>query len=394
MIFKIFVVTFIIILLRPSPAHAFLPPEFFVQGLSSLLIVLSTGIAFAFLPLVLFWKWVRRNFVKHRRVVIFLIIQNIIIVIVLGFFFYYKFYKPLYEDSYLFPQDTSSQTNPNDRSLEFSLPSDPRNFNSAYIMNDGIIKDERQILIDYDYGIEIEDIKAESTKDIYYLDIREIEEFEIGHISNSKHIRHADITGIEQIQKIFGLDEGGFKKALIVVYCHDGDRGFYTVKNLGESNVKYLIGGIESVQNDDFINYSGVLISDMQLFGQNYQKDFQILAHDAIKLIRENEIFVIDMRLGRIYAESHLEDSLHFLFNTMDTEEYEKRLNRVLENKDKKFLFIVNRYTELFYTNLLIKRLTENYNFDIDKFNILFNQFHLLESDKGLKFDGGYPPVL
>ena len=74
----------------------------------------------------------------------------------------------------------------------------------------------------------------------------------------------------------------------------------------------------------------------------------------------------------------------------MTKEEYESRLKKVLENKDKDIIFIVDRYTELFYANLLIMRLEKNYQFSKDKFHILFCQFQSLENTPLIEFETGY----
>ena len=378
--------------LVPTGTHAFLPPQFFVQGISSVVAVIGGGIAIAALPMAIFIKFAKKLFKEHKKIMIAIILQNILIAILLGLFFYYKYYKPLYEDSYLFPKASSTNVNPLDKTIEPSNPIDPKELNKNYTLLENTIRDKKNIVINHDYGVEPQEIKKKEEDNIkvYYLDIREAEEFDAGHISGAKQIRGSDIANTDTIKNVFGLTDEEFKNSFVVVYCHDGERSFYTAKSLNENNIKYLIGGTEGLDGNKDIPYTGSYLSDKKIFGDEYQKDFQTLAPEASKMITGGNAFVIDMRLGRVFAEKHIKGSLHFLYNTMTNEEYGSRLNKVLENKDKDIIFIVDRYTELFYTNLLIMRLENNYQFPKEKFHILFSQFQSLESNPLIEFETGY----
>ena len=390
----IFIILFTFLLLGPGEVNAFLPPEFFVQGINSLLAVVSAGVAVAIFPLLVFIRFIKKyfDFNKNKKIIIFLIIQPIIIAVVLGIFFYYKFYKPLYEDAYLFPRVDSSGIDPLDKTIEPFISGASGN----YTILEGVRRDVREKLINYDYGIKLEEIKKEidDGRKIYYLDIREVEEFNIGHITGAKNFRHADIKDVDTIRNIFGLSEGEFKDALIVLYCHDGDRGFYTARQLDQKNIKYLIGGTEELMGKAHIEYTGAYLSDKELFGKEYQTKFQVSAKEAIKNIIGGNAFIVDMRLGRVFFEKHIKGSLHFLYNTMPQNEYEARLGKVLKNKEKNIIFIVDRYAELFYTNLLIMRLKKEYGFNDGNFHVLFHQVHLLEENSLIKFEHGYYPEI
>ncbi len=378
--------------LAPRGTHAFLPPQFFVQGISSVVAVITGGIAVAAFPMIIFIKFAKKFFKGHKKIIIAIILQNILIAIVLGLFFYYKYYKPLYEDSYLFPKANSMNINPLDKTIESHNPIDPKELNKNYTLLENTLRDKKNIIINYDYGIEPEEIKKkeEGKIKVYYLDIRETEEFDVGHILGAKQIRGADIENTSTIMNVFGFSDEEFKNSLIVVYCHDGERSFYAARSLNENNIKYLIGGTENLNGNKYIQYTGNYLSDKKIFGDEYQKNFQILAPEALRMITERNTFVIDMRLGRVFAEKHIKGSLHFLYNTMTKEEYESRLKKVFENKDKDIIFIVDRYTELFYANLLIMRLEKNYQFSKDKFHILFCQFQSLENTPLIEFETGY----
>lgn len=362
-------------------AFAILPPEFFVQGIAGVVAVLTGGVVVAFLPIIIFFKTIKRIVKKNKKLIFFLIIQNLLIAVILGLFFYYKYYKPLYEDSYFFPKDSVSDINPLDRTIE-----------PFYNKEE---KEDEDTTLSLQYGVTVNEIikrKADGIN-IYYLDIREKEEFQVGHVVGAQHIRHADIIDIETIKNIFNLKNID-DNVLFILYCHNGDRALYTAKHLDIDNIKYLIGGVEGIVDNNYLDYKGEYLSYQKIFDEDFQKNFQISATEAIDIINNKEdTFVIDMRLGRIFAEKQIKGSMHFLYNTMSTKEYEKRLEIVLKNKTKNILFIVDRYTELFYANLLIKRLIENHSFNEKQFFILFNQFHLLEKNSSLKFVGGYPQI-
>ena len=64
--------------------------------------------------------------------------------------------------------------------------------------------------------------------------------------------------------------------------------------------------------------------------------------------------------------------------------DYEKALQKVLNNKEAHLIALPERYGDLFYANLLFYRLENYYGFDDGKFHIVFHQFE--------KFKG-YPDI-
>lgn len=102
----------IFFLCPPERACAFLPPQFFAQGLSSLWIVIATGIAAGLAPCLLLCSFLKNTLREHKKAVVFLLLLNILIAGILGVVFYFKYYKPLYKNSRLFsPQDKESRGN-------------------------------------------------------------------------------------------------------------------------------------------------------------------------------------------------------------------------------------------------------------------------------------------
>ena len=71
----------------------------------------------------------------------------------------------------------------------------------------------------------------------------------------------------------------------------------------------------------------------------------------------------------------------------LTTEEYNRRLEKILDNRDKEFILIASRYSELFYANLLILRLERDHGFTDNQFHIVFHQFEELEKDPDIEFE-------
>jgi rhodanese-related sulfurtransferase len=387
MILETILILFIAIFL-PNDSYAFLPPEFFVQGLSALWVVLATGVAVALTPLLIFFKKIKETFKNNKKIIILLLSQTIIVALVLGLFFYFKYYKPLYEDSYLFSQAEGNQlieTVEEDIILD---DLDPTIFNRDYVILDGMLRDaedpnarEGETIISMEQLV----MEIEKGTTIYYVDIREPEEYEAGHIVGAVSIRGGDIIGnirssvdaVENLRKDLGLSVEEFSNSLIVLYCHDGSRGGLISSSVDVDNIKSMEGGIESISqyDTDKVKYTGGYLSDKTIFGSEYQRKFQILANDAADLIVNGNAFIVEMRNEGFYIDDHVKGSVYLKYNTMSTEEYNQRISLLLENTDKKIIFIAEKYSELFYSNLMILRLKRDYGLSDDNFYILFSQY-------------------
>jgi hypothetical protein len=89
-------------------AQAFLPPEFFVQSISSVGTIIAGGLAMVIVPFLMFWKYITR-LAGSKKVVFFILAQSVIVVAIIGVIFYYWQYKPLYEKSHLFSGEEKMQ---------------------------------------------------------------------------------------------------------------------------------------------------------------------------------------------------------------------------------------------------------------------------------------------
>lgn len=79
-------------------------------------------------------------------------------------------------------------------------------------------------------------------KNAYLIDVREVDEYKVGHVPNSQNIPLFNIQSVTEKIKD--------KDTPIYVYCLSGARSaqaMYTLKRLGYTNVKNL-GGIQSYQ--------------------------------------------------------------------------------------------------------------------------------------------------
>ena len=378
----------IFFLLIPFPVFAFLPPEFFVQGLSSVLTVVAGGVAVAIMPFLIFYRFVKNKFKNYKKFIIFLVIQNIIIAVFLGLFFYYKFYKPLYSDSYLFSQSITTDYDLNGQSdIDITM------INPNYEYLGGVIRDNNKKIVNYKYGLTPNEINERilSGDNVYFVDVREAEEFLVGHIVDAKNIRYMDFyNDYNKIKNLFSLDSDSFHDSLFILYCHDGNRGLLASERLNMDNIKYLIGGIESLYSDKNIKYIGSPLSDVVIFDKKYQHRFQSLASDVVDFIKNNNAVVVDMRHPPVYNNKHIDESVSLKMSLLTTDEYNNRLNIILANKNKEIILIASRYSELFYANLLIKRLTDNHDFSDNQFHIVFNQFNEFERDTEIRFNGRF----
>lgn len=328
---------------------------------------------------------------KSKKVLTFILFQNIVLFLVVSLFFYYKFYEPLSNDIYLFPEKNKSNNG-----YLFDDITDPAQFNDDYIINAGYYRDEsgnrttenRGYGLDY---VEVIDLISNDSK-VYFIDVREVEEYDAGHIDGAIHYRVMDIT-IDGIKSKLNINENEFNKSLVILVCHDGGRGLLKAKEIDKVNVKYLIGGIESLDgiNNDFIKLTGPVFADYKIFDKKYQKKYQTTATDAINIIEENSnVVVIDGRHITFYDKEHIKDSIHLKIGHMTTDEYNNSLNHILSKKGAKIVIFPDRYSELFYANLLLLRLEKDYGFNDNDFYIVFNQFDNIRASGKIKLESSF----
>ncbi|MFH0912806.1 MAG: rhodanese-like domain-containing protein [Candidatus Omnitrophota bacterium] len=321
---------------------------------------------------------------QSRKIVIFIILQNIILIAVLGVFLYFRFYKSIYDDQYLFPQGHSPKT-------QLISLEEVKKFNPDYIVQEEDLLEDKEghrTVTNEKYGITGEQIEQKIKKGgkVYFIDVREIEEYKVGHINGAIHLRGMDLT-IDKIKEGFGLNQDQLDNSLFILVCHDGGRGLDYVRQINKPNIKYLIKGIEygDVENIS-LEMTGPKIADFELFGRKYQTKYQMKAEDAIKMINSGEdVLIIDGRAQIEYRRKHIKGSVYLKCGRMTTTEYEEALEQVLKRKGAHLIALPDRYGELFYANLLFYRLENYYGFDDSKFHIVFHQFEKFNQNPDLE---------
>jgi rhodanese-related sulfurtransferase len=391
---KLYIIVFLLLSLNiGNQAKAFLPPQFFVQGLSSLWMVLAGGVAVAIVPFLMFYKFIKHYFKTYKKVIILVLIQNVVLAMVIGLIFYYKFYKPLYEDSYLFPQGHSAKVE-QELSVQSEIELDLKELNPNYIVENGYLRDlhnNKNMPQDSRYALSVESIekKIKNKDNLFFIDIREIEEYQAGHVKGSKHLRGMDLT-VKKIKELFKFDEEEFKNSKIVLLCHDGGRGLIRASILNQPNIKYVIGGIEAFEHyqSDLITISGPVRADYKIFDKKYQYKYQRKAAPIIEKIKQGaDLVLIDGRHKRFFDRGHVKGSIQLNMGRMTTPEYEAALQKVLAKKGSEIVVLCRRFGELFHANLLFLRLQRDYGFDDSKFHIVFNQFRIFKESPHIIFE-------
>lgn len=330
------------------------------------------------------FKFIKQFKENKKRIIIFIILQNIILIGALAVFLYSRFYKPIYDDQYLFPQGHFSM-------VRITNLEQVKELNPDYIIQqEGLLDDKigHREMVNEKYGLTGRQIaeKIKRGEKVYLIDVREIEEYRVGRIKGSVHIRGMDLTN-DKIKEGFGLNQDQLENSLVVLICHDGGRGLDYVRKINKGNVKYLIKGIEygDVENIP-LRLTGPKIADFKLFGKKYQTKYQMKAEDAIKMINSGEeVLIIDIRPRMEYIRKHIKGSIWLKCGRMTTPEYEKALQRVLDSKGIHLIALPKRYGELFYANLLFYRLENYYGFDDSKFHIVFHQFKKFEEGTNIE---------
>jgi len=63
-----------------------------------------------------------------------------------------------------------------------------------------------------------------------------------------------------------------------------------------------------------------------------------------------------------------------FIIPYMTTEEYNKRIKELADNKGKEIIIIVGDKSEFFFAQILFRRLEKEYNWDFSQFHISFEE--------------------
>ncbi|WP_034918738.1 rhodanese-like domain-containing protein [Gillisia sp. CAL575] len=120
--------------------------------------------------------------------------------------------------------------------------------------------------------ISVEELKMQSTNEnVYILDAREVEEFEVSHLKNSIFVGYNDFLAERVTSKIED------KNAPIVVYCSLGIRSetiSEKLKEAGYTNIKNLYGGIFEWVNKGYQVYDSSLNETQKIhaFSKHWSK--------------------------------------------------------------------------------------------------------------------------
>jgi len=218
------------------------------------------------------------------------------------------------------------------------------------------------------YGITFAD--AEKEKNVYFIDGREKEEYDVLRLKKSVNMRAPDITGADDMIKDLKITRAQFNNSLVVIYCHDGRRSMETAAKINLPNVKFLVDGRLNFLNDSSQAEGSVENSPFPDHIKDY--DFTISLDDFRALIKNKNYFLVDGRLDD--SDVALSDAYKFRIGYLSTEEYNEKIKTFVGLGYKEIVFIANSYPDLFYAKLLIYRLERDYGFDYKKFHVILGQ--------------------
>ena len=301
---------------------------------------------------------------KHTHI-IFIIVSTFLTTVMVVVFYNYYFFEPLKSNGELFPEriENFSESDMEKKLEDFETPENSEN----KMLSNGKFDISEEFK--NDYGITMDELEKIEKK-IYFIDGREPEEFESSHVQRAVHIRTLDITK-ETIKSRLNIDDLEFQNSFFVLYCHNGTRTSDVISKMNNNNFKFLLNGYGALsQSSKFQMYHNSKISVFKKDIQN--QDFTINTNEALKFLNKNSSLFID---GRLYSdENKLPLYFDFRIGKLSTKEYERKLNHILQYKDKNIVYIAEIYPDLFYAKLLIQRLEEKYDFNPKYFHILFNQ--------------------
>ncbi|MBL8131526.1 MAG: hypothetical protein JNL42_06685 [Anaerolineae bacterium] len=157
-------------------------------------------------------------------------------------------------------------------------------------------------------------------KPILLIDVRSDEEWAEGYIEGAQHLWiNSFVANLDQLP--------GDKDAAIVVYCAGGWRGGIAavfMNLLGYTNVRNLSGGLNAWKTAE-LPLAGVPVAEFDLptalteYAAGMPETFNAVRVDDLKaeLDAGNELFVLDVRTGDEYAESHIEGAVNVPLNEL-----------------------------------------------------------------------------
>lgn len=347
-----------------NQASAFIPPDVLGQALSVSLSSITTIAIYVFSGIISISIFLMAFFKEKRKLILLLgilLIENIILGFTLFGFFQLKYYKPLYIKF--------------ERLLDFSLSPEKEITEN--------LSDNPQIssyLIEK-YGASYETLKN-SGKKLYFVDVREEEEFDFKRIKDALNLRGPDIT-VDLLKSKLSLSDKDFNDGIIVLYCHDGTRSSWVAEKLNFSNIKFLIDPYEVI--DDNGEKLVQLVSEKKFKDEDaenivesfnsgkYSDDAQFyLTPEKMKRLSEiNEGIILNGTVSNERIGNLSQEPFKMVIPYMTSAEYDNAIKQILKYKNKNVVVVINDKSEFYFARILFKRLEEKYGFKFDKFRIV-----------------------
>lgn len=142
---------------------------------------------------------------------------------------------------------------------------------------------------------------VDSGSDIFVLDAREDEEYEIGYFPESTHIRFADLIAGQWIS--LPTDK------VIYVFCWSGIRGEEVAKFLRE---KQILARFISTGADGWVSFGGTWMGGIKFLVAHPEERFQkIFSTSQVRQMETEGVQIVDSRIQDRYEEWHIPGSVN-----------------------------------------------------------------------------------
>ena len=334
--------------------YAFLAPDIFIQIWTSFITILASTLAVIIFPLLIFFSFVKKIFIKNKKIIILFFLENIVLILILWSFFYFIFYKPIQENIYLAIKNADFIDN---KIQKLDLSQEKENYikNYLYLSEQFWIRTEKII-----------DIIETNKQKVFFIDWWEIEEYKNRHIEWAKHIRSKDIT-VEKIKKVFELTDSEFDNSLFILYCNTATRSTQLTIKLDKKNIKFIINGSNPESGLKFYqSYKPIFSWDIVSKQPKNIKHFN-------KLLKNTNTIILDFRNKTDFNINKLKWSIWARVWHMTNEEYNELWTFLEKNKNSKIIAVTwLRNSNIFYAKILLSRLVDKLNYSIDDFNMIY----------------------
>lgn len=308
---------FLILFLLPKKSYAILPPELVSNIWTSLSQVIIAVITFMGLPIIYFWKYIKKIYKKHKIVVL------ITAILLVSFVFSASYFYISYQSSKL----AKKQVNLVRETCPFIFRDTPEIYKLCEISGDPEEITQRMKDLGYEklYGVSaIEFAKIlKNQEDIIILDTRNSIEYNLGHLKNAQHFYYKDLNE-DSLQKFD-------KNKPIFIYCFMGWRGPGFAISLAKRgyNAKYIIGGVPRIvqvmpelwKGEDFIDFEWETIDDLTD------------TKTVIKHLKNNNLSLIDPRHHDEFENSHLPGAINISVAELEIDQINNAISKIEKDK-------------------------------------------------------------